>query len=134
MTTILGRSIPPKYIRADQCGDWRILGDREVWGCAAEMEDWRSEVAVIIHEVIEALLCQEAGVWDAEVTAFDENFERERAEGKHSATDEAGDDPNAPYREQHGKATMVEMAVCVALGLDWDDHEKNVVEATTKFS
>jgi hypothetical protein len=118
---------PKEMIRADQAGDWGCArGGVEIVAASAEMSDRRSELAVCIHELIEAWMCREKGITDQQVTKFDYMFERERAEGKHGPFDEAGDDPRAPYRVQHEAATIVEKAVVFVLGLPWREHEANV--------
>ena len=120
------QSVSTALIRNKQCGDWRFGKRGSIVALSARMEDPRSEVAVSIHEFIEAWLCRDAEISDEEVTAFDLKFELERTEGLHSDSAENGDDPRAPYRKQHVAATKVEKAVCKALGLSWADHCKNV--------
>jgi hypothetical protein len=121
-------AIPAKLIRADQAGDWMYDKDYTILAYSAQMDDERSELAVAIHELIEAYMCRDAGVTDEQVTKFDFMYERERAEGKHGPLDEAGDDERAPYRVQHEAATIVEKSVCFVLGLSWKQHEVNVAQ------
>ena len=117
------RSTPQAHIRADQVGDWWFTRLSIVVHVLETMSP-ESQLAVAIHELVEAYLCREHGVSDKAVVAFDEQYEKERKEGKHSSADEPGDDPAAPYREEHRAATMVEKAVCEALGLSWQEHEQ----------
>lgn len=111
-------------------GDWQFgqtPGFKNVlFVKVSNMNNWKSELAVAVHEVVEALLCEEAGVKDDSVTQFDLDFEEERNAGKHGQEDEPGDDPRAPYRKQHLAATKVEEVLCDELGIRWIDHDANV--------
>ena len=84
------------------------------------MPDWRSELAVAIHEsVVEAVACVEKEISEVDVTKFDLKFEDERDAGQQTETAEPGDDKRAPYFEQHKAATFVEKEVCGQLSLSW---------------
>lgn len=111
-------------IRNDQAGDWTI--GEHIVAISAKMDCPESELAVCVHELIEAWLCRKNGITDEQVTEFDAMFEKERNEGKHDLFDEAGDDPRAPYFDAHQRATNVEADVCKALGLSWRQHDENV--------
>lgn len=127
MPQVVLKTIPHGAQRYETVGDWRFTpNERGLNVKVSAMGDWRSEFAVAVHEAVEALLCREHGVSDEMVTEFDLGFERERALGDHGPEDEPGDDPRAPYREEHAAATEVERTVCEALGLGWAEHERNV--------
>lgn len=113
-------------IRNNQAGDWRI--GKHIVATSARMSSQDSELAVAIHELIEAWICSRDGITDEQVTEFDAMFEREREEGQHSQFAEAGDDPRAIYFRAHQRATEVERSVCEALNLLWSQHENNVNE------
>lgn len=81
------------------------------------------EFLVGLHELVEVWLCQKAGITDEQVTAFDKDFEAKREDGN---TDEPGDDSASPYRQQHRTATLIEMIVADAAGVNWKDHEATV--------
>lgn len=110
-------------MRYPTCGDWLYNEGGGIEVIVAEMNDRDSEFLVALHELVEAYLCRRAGVTDEEVTAFDKTFEAKRQPGN---TDEPGDEPDAPYRQQHRTATLVEMIVADAAGVDWKKHEANV--------
>ena len=80
------------------------------------------EMPVVIHELVEWALCAKRGITQAEVDAFDHQFERERAEGEH-VDQEPGDAPNAPYRQEHRFSENVERLLVQELGLDWHAYE-----------
>lgn len=118
----------------------------------SEMPDKLYEGLIFLHEYVEATLCGSRGISEQSITAFDIEFEKNRAhelrslrrqigkfkkgwyrnraieikitqvEGK-----EAGDDPKAPYRKEHQFATMVEKAVCHELGINWDKYDKTIM-------
>lgn len=120
LTTI--ETVPLSSMRYPTCGDWLVRpSGYEI--LVAEMKDRDSEFLVALHELVEAYLCEKAEITDEVVTAFDKLFEKNRAEGDDS---EPGDAPDAPYRQQHRTATLVEMIVADAAGIVWKDHEANV--------
>lgn len=141
---ILIRSVPQAMIRCDQVGDWDYNPKLEnvLYGhngvivvSVLDTISPEAQLAVAIHELIEAWQCRKAGITDETVCAFDQQYEAERKEGKHSETDEPGDDPRSPYREQHADATFVERAVCHVLNVNYstllqpgpqsgEDHQK----------
>lgn len=122
---IIIQSVPPHLIRSNQSGDWSYTED-SILALVDEGLPPESQVAIGIHEVIEAWRCREREITDREVCAFDDQYEAERKEGKHNPNDEPGDDPAAPYRGQHMDATHAERAVCHALGITWQEHERAV--------
>lgn len=116
------RSAPQDQIRNDQVGDWQIHGDHHIEVTVLETLSPESQLAIAIHELIEAWRCREDKIPDGVVCAFDEQYKAECKEGKHGEYDEPGDDPRSPYREQHADAIHVERAVCSAIGLNWKEH------------
>jgi len=109
--------------RYKTCGDWRYDAAGNLHITASFMDNPRYEMLVKIHELVEAFLCGEAGVSQAQVDAFDIEFEAKRKPGDLS---EPGDSKEAPYRRQHEAATTVEKIVCAEAGIAWDDYERTV--------
>ncbi len=104
-------------------GDWDIPHDEKNLFFnvnVSKMRNWRYEMLVGIHELIEAVLCKHAGISEQAVTDFDVEFEKNRKPGDDS---EPGDDPRAPYFHQHSFATYVERKLAVQLDVDWDEYE-----------
>ena len=125
MSTIaILKTAPMKRIRNNQAGDWKV--GKHIVAISAKMDCSESELAIAIHELIEAWICRKQGITDEQVTAFDAMFENERNRGQHNLFDEAGDDVRAPYFDAHQRATSVENEVCSALKLTWSQHESNV--------
>jgi hypothetical protein len=107
----------------DTVGNWQIA-DGNITIQVSDMGNNDYEFLVGIHEAVEAYLCQKNGISEADVTAFDENYEANRPEGDES---EPGDSEQAPYRTQHIQATQIEKLVANQMGIDWDTYNKAVV-------
>lgn len=106
-------------------GDWWFDSDGlhiKVSG----LSDWRYEALVAVHELIEAILCKHHLVSQEAIDAFDKQYELDRAAGKHSPSDEPGDDLDAPYRQEHCFATGIERMLAVELDVCWDLYSKMV--------
>ena len=86
------------------------------------MDNWRYELLVALHELVEVLLCKHSKISQKAVDKFDMMFENEREQGLHG-TEEPGDDPDAPYKVQHCLATGVERIVAALLGVCWRKYE-----------
>jgi hypothetical protein len=91
------------------------------------MKDERYVFLVALHEMIEYELCRMHGITDSKVVEFDVNFEKERSARLHSIEAEPGDDPRAPYRDEHGFATMIERMVAQKMGVSWSAYEKAIL-------
>lgn len=114
--------VPHRRQRYSTVGDWIPGKPAEIR--VSSMKDQRYVFLVALHEMIEYELCKMSGVTDKEVVDFDMAFEEERRVRLHPADAEPGDDPRAPYREEHGFATSVERMVAQRLGVDWSAYEK----------
>lgn len=117
------KTIPHKQHRYPTVGDWYTDGNGVQQIRVSEMTDGRYERLVAIHELIEQVLCDCAGVDEADVTAFDVAFERNRLYNDQS---EPGDDVKAPYHRQHQIATAIEMLLATEMGVDWEAYHKEV--------
>jgi hypothetical protein len=89
------------------------------------MGNARYEFAVVVHELIEEMLCKLRGISEPDIKAFDEAYEAARPEGDVS---EPGDSPEAPYQKEHQFATKIERLLCEEMGVDWYEYSK-VVES-----
>ena len=105
-------------------GDWYFDGN-DLHVEVATMGQ-TNQLLVVVHEIVEAFLCRWDGVSEADVTAFDKEYERLRHDGDES---EPGDHQDSPYRKQHQIATSVERVLCHMIGEDWSVHEQRVLEA-----
>jgi hypothetical protein len=110
---IVIETIPHKEQRYDTCGDWIVDGDTlKVF--VSKTRDWRYSFLVAVHELIEATLCKQAGITQEAVDKFDMNF---------TGKGEPGDDPKAPYRQQHAIATHIESYLAIMLDVNWQKYE-----------
>jgi hypothetical protein len=117
------KTIPHKEQLYNTCGDWRWDKDDTLQIRVSKMSDWRYEVCVLIHEIVEAFLCKYSSIGQKQVDRFDIAFEKKRKEGDES---EPGDSPKAPYRAQHCIATGIERIVAAFLGVVWADYDKEI--------
>ena len=90
----------------------------------SEMMDWRYEVLVAVHEIIEMALTRQRGISEEGITEFDIRFEQNKDQGLVSG--ERGDNMIAPYRKEHFFATNVERLVAAELGVDWFEYDRYV--------
>lgn len=116
------QAIPHKKQRYKTCGDWFFSEDGTLRiRVSKELGDWRYCQLVAIHEMAEVQWCVQNGVTTEDVDKFDDWYEENRA--SEDKTSEPGDHPDAPYREGHKYATIVEKTMAEALGVDWDTYE-----------
>lgn len=111
-------TIPHVLQRYNTAGDWvydrAVYGEDELVISVSEMQNWRYEALIAVHELVEAILCREANVSEKEVDDFDKAWE---------GFGEPGDSPKAPYYRQHQIATVVERLLAAELGVDWVKYE-----------
>jgi hypothetical protein len=88
------------------------------------MKNWKYELLVAVHELVEMALCVDRGVAEESVNAFDIAYETNRDLGDE---DEPGNQPNAPYHREHVFATKLERLLAEELGVHWDDYDKTVM-------
>jgi hypothetical protein len=105
-----------------QCGDWHFDGECLTVKVAAN-GDWRSEMCIAVHEIVEALLCRTQDIPETAIDDFDRSWR------PHSGLDEAGADPAAPYYMAHMSAMSLEHHLATVFGLPWARHEALIDEA-----
>lgn len=117
-----GRRIVIRFIdhdkqRYETVGDYYESGTiGEVLVNISKMMDPRFEKLVMIHELIEMVLCDVAGISFAKIDEFDNSPQG-------IASEEPGLESNCPYRRQHTIATGIEMALAAEMGVDWNQYE-----------
>ncbi len=116
--------------RYETVGDW--IPGSPVDIRVSKMKDQRYVFLVALHEMIEYELCKKNGITDREVVAFDVNFEAERRRNIHPLEAEPGNDPRAPYRDEHDFASTIEMMVAQKLGVKWEAYEKALLALNPK--
>jgi hypothetical protein len=129
-------TIAHKDQRYPTVGDWTFdnLGNLNIRVSA--LSDWRREALIAIHELVEVILCKQAGVSQEVVDRFDMEFEsRQKVTDLPSGNvkfilnpteGEPGDDPQAPYVRQHCVATGIERLLAAELGVNWKEYEQEL--------
>jgi hypothetical protein len=124
LMNILIETIDHDKQRYPTVGDWQIDAEKDtILIRVSKIGNWRYELLVGIHELVEVLLCLDRGITDEQVTAFDVEYEKKRSKDSH---DEPGDDPHAPYRAEHFFATNLERLLSAELSVNWLDYEKAI--------
>jgi hypothetical protein len=109
--------IPHEAQRYETVGDWWVNGSTlEIR--VSESGDWRADMAVAAHELTEALLCIQRGISEESVDHFD------TVVAPALGLDEPGDDPRAPYHQEHMAATTVEYQMLQELGMSEGEYER----------
>lgn len=129
--------IPHDQQRYETTGDWWIEYD-EINIRVSKLGTQEYEMAVMVHEIVESVLCHFKGVNPGAVDAFDMAFEDAREDynlrqgGQFKAPcgcfanvdgSEPGDDKHAPYYKEHQLATSVERMLVAEMGQSWNDYD-----------
>jgi hypothetical protein len=119
---IILETVPKQDIRNNDVGDWYTdeHGTRRIK--VLETNSDKYSILLFLHEFIEQSLCEDRGIKESDVTAFDYEFNKSGKEG------EAGDDTGAPYRHEHFIAETIERLMANELGVDWEEYNKKVNE------
>jgi hypothetical protein len=117
--------IPHNQQRYDTVGDYFFDENGTLQIKVSEMKDLRYCHLVAVHELVEVLLTEQNGISEDSITKFDVDFEENR---QPENIDEPGDDPKAPYVNEHCIATSVERLMCALLGLKWKTYDKAVLD------
>lgn len=109
---IVIESIPKSQQRYDTLGDWWIERDGSLQiRVSSDDPDAPTELhqfLIALHELVEVRLCQSRGVSQQQVDDFDFAY---KGDG------EPGDEPDAPYRNEHRFAMLIEHLMANELGL-----------------
>lgn len=88
------------------------------------MSDPRYETLLAIHEAVEAIMCRQHGVTQAQVDAFDLEYDK-----THTFDVNAGDEPNCPYRREHSQATAIERILAAELDVAWKPYDDELASS-----
>lgn len=125
-TIVEMRAIAHSDQRYDTWGDWEFDASDKLTITMSELPkpNWRYDYLGAIHELLEAALCRHQGITQADVDAFDIDYEKRRMAGQTQAacgckiTDDPGGDIHAPYRLAHAYALSVEYGLARLLDVD----------------
>lgn len=122
------KTIPDGSQRYNTVGDyWKENGQENFR--ISDMHNWKYEILVGLHELVEESLCRTRGISEEAITAFDEQYEKRR---KYGVLDEPGNDPSAPYHKEHLFATKIEKLVANELGVNWEEYNDAIVHLDDK--
>ena len=142
---ILIETIPHTNQRYDTCGDWTVSPEGNWYIKVSQLHNWRREVLIAIHELVEMTLCRDKGITAKAVDDFDlwyakalqhlaecgaddvcEEYAHETLQ-KLTSAEEPGDCPDAPYYRQHQIATGIERILAAEMGVDWPAYSDQIV-------
>lgn len=118
---IVIETIPHQKQRYSTVGDYWVEADGTHRIVVSDMGNEQYALLVAVHELVEQALCEARSISEESISAFDIAFEAKRAPENN---DEPGDDPLAPYQNEHNIATSVERLLCASLGIKWSDYDK----------
>lgn len=81
----------------------------------------KHEFLVLIHELIEWFLIDQKGISIKSIDDFDILYEETKTDNS-----EPGNDPNAPYYDEHQFATLIEKLLAEKLGVNWSKYDEAV--------
>lgn len=111
--------IPHNKMRYKTCGDY-YKKNGELHVRISKMNS-KHEFLVLIHEMIEWFLIDQEGISIKEIDDFDMLYEETKTDNS-----EPGNDPNAPYFDEHQFATHIEKLLADKLGVNWNKYDENV--------
>ena len=117
--------IPHEQQRYNTVGDYWLDANGDLQIRVSKLSDPKREQLIAVHEHVEFLMCQEAGITTKQVDDFDKDFEAHRHPDNE---DEPGDEPTAPYVTQHCIATGIERILAAQLGVLWKPYEEELGE------
>lgn len=113
-------TIPHDRQRYPTVGDyWWDSGVEQIR--VSELPDWRYEILIAVHELVEMALAKHRAIPEEGITEFDVAFEQLRERGL--VTGEPGDRPDSPYHREHFFATNVERLLAAELDVDWFEYD-----------
>lgn len=117
MFPIILTTIPHANHRYPTAGDYQKVKDGWVVK-VSDLGDWRLNLLLAVHELVELSLTQNDGIPEDLVTRWDKDYARSHPD------DEPGECPHCPYHWQHQQAEAVEQFVSILLGVKWHDYKK----------
>jgi len=117
-------TIPHAQQRYPTAGDYWWDDDGTFQVRISDLGDWRKELLLAVHELIEMGICRYKGIEEQDITDFDIAWEKHRAAGLVMTVDEPGNDPAAPYFNEHGFASAIERICAFQLGVNWIEYNQ----------
>jgi hypothetical protein len=130
MLNIEIKTIPDKKQRYNTVGDYWEQNGKELVRIS-DMQNWKYEILIAVHEILEASLCKARGIHEKVISNFDKKYEKKR---KYRILDEPGNDLSAPYYKEHQFALKIEKMFAKELGVDWKEYNKLIVKLDDQTS
>lgn len=114
------KAIPHNEQRYNTVGDWYFdeQTGKDIEIKVSDTGDDHMNQLIMIHELIEALLCQANGISATIVDAWDK---------EHEDHPDPGSIPKCVYYREHMVSTMIERTLAAELNVNWSEYE-TVVE------
>ena len=110
--------------RYSTLGDWTFDEEGTLQIKVSDIGNWKAQIALAMHELYEAILCTARSITPEMVDDFDNLFEEEIKQGLHGDDGEPGEDPRAPYYNEHYAAEAMDTQLRHELGVtrkEWND-------------
>lgn len=107
--------IPHNQQNYETAGNYLYIGNKLVF-YISNLEKREYEVALLVHEIAEALICNLRGIKEKDITKWDLD---------HIESDDPGSIKGAPYYKEHAFATKLEKLIIEELGQNWKKHDKS---------
>ena len=117
---IVIETIPHKDQRYDTVGDYWEDPDGTWQFRVSEFGVWQEQFLVVFHELIEKVLCDQNKITGKSIDEFDMNWK------DHDGLVEPGNDPSAPYHDQHLIATAYERLLASHLNVEWNAYDERL--------
>lgn len=121
--------IPHASQRYNTVGDWKFKTvedseDSETLEIKiSNTQNSAANTLLIVHELVEALLCHARGIEGEDVDLFDMTWTPKQHYSGAMIT-EPGDDPQSPYHAAHQVASVIERILCERLYESWFNYER----------
>lgn len=115
-------TIPHDQQRYNTTGDYYKTAKGEQIITISDLGNWKYELLIALHEIVESALCHDRGITDKSIDNFDMAYEEARKSSDKSS--EPGNQPEAPYHTEHQFATKIERMVAEELEVDWNDYSQ----------
>lgn len=121
---IIIRTVPHSKQRYETVGDWIFLENNDLTIVISDLGDWKKELLIAIHELVEASLCKARNITTETVDKFDLEYEANRLPT--DSVSEPGDSLEAPYHKEHIYAGVIERGLAHELQVEWFDYEESI--------
>jgi hypothetical protein len=132
MKEIMIKTIQDNEQRYNTVGDYYTDDAGKRIFLISDMNNWKYETLIAVHEIIESALCQARGIIDGDIDNFDIDFEKKRLTKPNIG--EPGDQLDAPYFNEHQFATKVEKMLAQELDVDWEKYSRACAKLDEEFN